>query len=130
MSDAKDREDERGKDLCDDDCGSMIPVWGQAAVYDARVLTAIAEDPLRLAWLAWAPADRTCERRRDGHRDLAQQGFRSRCKAWPQHPDDQDAFGRDLELARASNGTTGGRLQEFVTDVSSKWIQDTGKCQT
>ena len=42
----------------------------------------------------------------------------------------KDAFGRDLELARASNGTTGGRLQEFVIDVSSKWPQDTGKCQT
>ena len=40
----------------------------------------------------------------------------------------QDALGRDLEHARTSNGTIGGRLHEFVTDVFSKWPQDTAEC--
>ena len=40
-----------------------------------------------------------------------------------------DAFGRDLEQAQASNGTVGGRLHEFVTDVFSKWLLDTAECE-
>ena len=56
VSDTKDREDERGKKLCDADYrGTNVQaIWEQAADYDARILTAIAKHPLRLAWLAGA----------------------------------------------------------------------------
>ena len=67
VSDARDRADERGKDLCDADVRGIIvqAVWGQAADYDAKIPNAIAKYPLRLAWLASAPADQLCERGRD-----------------------------------------------------------------
>ena len=52
-SNPKDRADERGKDVCDADCRgiSVQAVLGQAADYDARIPTAIAEYPLSLARL-------------------------------------------------------------------------------
>ena len=57
--------DERGKDLSGADFrGISVPsVLGQAARYDARILTAIEKNTLRLRWLAGAPADQPCARR-------------------------------------------------------------------
>ena len=45
LSDAKDRTDERGKDLCDADFSGMIAptVLGESADCDATTLTAIAK---------------------------------------------------------------------------------------
>ena len=58
MSDATDRAGERDKDLCDFRGIIVRAVW-------EKKLPSMAKDPLRLAWLAWAPADQPCERRRD-----------------------------------------------------------------
>ena len=67
VSEAKDRADERGKDFCDADLRGMVgpAVLGRATDCDFTILSAIAKNPLRLAWLALAAADQPCERRRD-----------------------------------------------------------------
>ena len=67
VSQAKDRADERGKDLCDADLRGMVwpAVLGRATDCGFTILSAIAKNPLRLAWLALAAVDQPCERRRD-----------------------------------------------------------------
>ena len=60
---------------------------------------------------------------RCGHRDLVRQG----CRSQPQYPEDERCIWRDLEQTRASIGTLGGRLHEFVNDAFSMWPLDTAE---
>ena len=130
MSDAKDRVDERGKDLCNADFGGMIvqAVWGQATVCDARVPNAIPKDLLALPGsLGQQPTEHVIAAAMPIE-ILPNKAFAVGAKPGHTIQMTKDACGRDLEHARASNGMMGGQLQEFVTDVSSKWPLDTGTC--
>ena len=83
-------------------CGIMVQaVLGRAADCDARILLAVAKFTLRRAWLAWAPADQPCERRRD----VAIEILSEKAVAVGAMPDHsilkiEDACGCDLEQAR------------------------------
>ena len=97
MSDAKDRAAERGKDLC----GCPI----------IEASSSIAKYPLRLAWFSWAPGRPNRERRLDVAIEiLSAKAVAVSAKLTTISRRLQDALGRDLEEARASNGTIGGLL--------------------
>ena len=125
MSDATDRADERGKDLCDADYrGNIVQaILGQAADYDARTLTAIAKYPW--ACMAGMDTDQPYERRRD----VAIEILSEKAVAVGAKPDRNIQNIKDALGSRSRTRTIGGRMHECVTDVFSKWPLDTAECE-
>ena len=132
MSDAKDRANERGKDVGDADFPGMIvqAVLGQAADHDARILPEIAKNPSRSAWTAWAPADQPRERRREVVIEiLSDKAFAVAEESGHNIQKIKDAFGRGFKHTHNRNGTIGGRLYERVADFFFQWPPDTAECE-